>query len=269
MDLYMEQEGVSQSIAQMEGAKFLLQAFIPGQPEIKKIKKDQDMNLIEGEILVPLELSEKAKLDIQYKNRKFEKKLNSIYWDFSNELSQLSETNFFILIKLEDVEEYGEEVNEEVNEENFFDWAKEELENLFQQKKIVYLPDNLEDLVGNMQPSGALAVNSITKLQVFKKQIEAYQFLEEAPKDIGLAFLATATILGIQAYLWLQVSLSLNTYMYTRTYSSFFWTYGILLILFSLIILVLFVPLFFCIRSGILNLIRWLRVTREMKKIEK
>lgn len=39
MDLYMEQEGVSQSIAQMEGAKFLLQAFIPGQPEIKKSKK--------------------------------------------------------------------------------------------------------------------------------------------------------------------------------------------------------------------------------------
>lgn len=118
------------------------------------------MNLIEGEILVPLELSEKAKLDIQYRNRKFEKKLNSIYWDFSNELSKLSETNFFILIKLKDVEEYGEEVNEE----NFFDWAKEELENLFQQKKIVYLPDNLEDLVGNMHHSGAWAVNSINKL---------------------------------------------------------------------------------------------------------
>lgn len=82
--------------------------------------------------------------------------------------------------------------------------------------------------------------------------------------DIGIMIVIGASILGVQAFLWNRIGVALNTYYYTKQYSSFFWTFGITSIVFLIIILLLFIPLFFSLRSGVKDLTKWFYIKKSL-----
>lgn len=235
-------------------AAFLFQAF-----KIKTIEYvDLDKEFTLAKIKIFLEKSNKDTLYISLKTNKLTKQLSLIYKSFYQKIDE-NDTCWLEL----SVSDYKDFIYDTSDLDEVHQVINDEVSNLFSKTKLTYLPNDLISLIG--MPSNESQFIEVGKsLERLQEKRENYEFIDKAPMDIGIMIVVGASILGVQSFLWNRIGIAMNTYFYAQQYSSFFWTFGITSIVFLIIILLLFIPLFFSLRSGLRDLIKWCRIKKNL-----